>query len=110
MTVLICYGILPAKETVKRGESLNVLLMMESTESGTFPVPIWGNTESAWKLLLKEKRDFKANEHIHLYFNIPEDRFTDAFWDGKKPEEMSLYVGQDAPQECNAGVMVFIDD
>ena len=112
MPSLICHGSLPAESTVHRCQSLNVLLVMESAEAETVSAPVrfWGNNGSGWRMLLEEKRDFPAGEHVHLYFNLPADRFTASFWDGTAPEELSLAVGETAPGSADAGVLLFIED
>ena len=45
---------------------------------------------SGWRLLLEEEREFPAEEHVHLYFNLPADRFSAPFWGGAAPEELSF--------------------
>ena len=56
MSPLTCHAILPAESTVHRGQSLNVLLVMESRIAAAAPVRFWGNDGSGWRLLLEEER------------------------------------------------------
>ena len=110
MSPLTCHAILPAESTVHRGQSLNVLLVMESRIAAAAPVRFWGNDGSGWRLLLEEEREFPAEEHVHLYFNLPADRFSAPFWGGAAPEELSLAVGETAPETADAGVLLFDED
>ena len=109
MSPILCHAILPAETTIRWGQSLNVLLVMESREAVTAPVHFWGNDGSGWRELLSQEREFPAGEHVHLYFNIPADWFTAPFWGGTTPEEVSLTVGDSAPAAANAGVLLFVE-
>ena len=106
----VCHAVLPAETTVRRGQSLNVLLVMESPAATAAPVRFWGNDGSGWRKLLEESRDFPAGEHVHLYFNLPAERFTAPFWGGRAPEEVSLFVGDAPPEAADAGVLIFVED
>ena len=106
----VCHAVLPAETTIRRGQSLHVLLVMESPEATAAPVRFWGNDGSGWRNLLEESRDFPAGEHVHLYFNLPADRFTAPFWGGTAPEEVSLVVGDAPPEAADAGVLIFVED
>lgn len=110
MSNIVCDAILPAEDTICRGESLNVLLVMESEETVTESVHFWGCDGSDWRELLEEKREFPQPGHVHLYFNIPADRFLAPFWGGQAPEEVTLYVGETPPERLDEGVLVFIQD
>ena len=107
---ITCNAILPAQHTIRRGESLNVLLVMQSDKPTTAPVRLWGCDGTAWRELLREQREFPQAGHVHLYFNISADRFLAPFWGGQAPEEVALYVGDAPPQGLDAGVLVFVQD
>ena len=106
----VCHALLPAETTVRRGQSLNVLLVMESRAAIAALVRFWGNDGRGWRKLLEEWRDFPAGEHVHLYFNLPADRFTASFWGGGPPEEISLSVGGAPPEAADAVVLIFVED
>ena len=111
MPQVICNAILPAEHTIRRGTSLNVLLVMESSGPiAAAPVCFWGSDGNTWRELLREQREFPEAGHVHLYFNIPADRFLAPFWGGQAPEEVSLYVGDAPPQRPDGDVLVFIQD
>ena len=107
MSPLTCHAILPAESTVHRGQSLNVLLVMESRIAAAAPVRFWGNDGSGWRLLLEEEREFPARSHPHLYFTIPAPRLSPDFWDGQAVEELALAAGETAPDPREPGVLVF---
>ena len=110
MPAPVCCAILPAASALRRGASLNVLLVMESAAACTAPVRFWGNDGSGWRKLLEEMRVFPAEEHVHLYFTLPASCFLAPFWDGSAPEEVSLAVGDCPPKATDAGVLIFVDD
>lgn len=110
MSGLICDAIIPAEGTIHRGESLNVLLVMESDVPATAAVHFWGCDGTGWRELLLEQREISQSGHVHLYFNIPADRFLAPFWDGQAPEEVALYVGETPPERLDTGVLVFVQD
>ena len=108
--MILYHAILPAENPARAGQSLNILLVAENLtgQAITQPVRFYGSLGSGWRELLAEEREFPAHSHPHLYFNIPADRFSEAFW-GEEVEELTLAVGDASPGPKEQGVLVFFE-
>lgn len=87
--------LIPSQTSLGLGEKLNVLLGVEPDGEDTFSFRFWGNIGGEWRELYSETREelLKENEpHLHLYFSIPGECFTEEFW-GEVPEELELTAG-----------------
>ena len=103
------HAFIPAENPAKRGQSLNVLLVTENTgdEDVTRTVRFYGSLGDKWRELLAEERDFPARSHPHLYFNLPTEVLSEAFW-GEDLDEIALTAGETPPGEKVRGTLVFI--
>ena len=64
--------VIPSKETVTPGTSLNVLGgVINPGEAGSAKIILWGKAENIWKPLLSQEVFLEEKEHRHLYFTIP---------------------------------------
>ena len=82
---------------------------MPTDRSFTAPVTLWGNLGGPWRPLLTEDREFPAHSHPHLYFTIPAQRLSSAFWEGQEVEELALAAGETVPSPGENGVLVFFE-
>ena len=102
--------VIPAKTTVVRGESLNLL---GGAANGGEPVEkdisVWGNDGNGWKALMTRRFLIEDGEHKHLYFTLGPEAFSDVFW-GEEPEELELIIRDTEPGPDENGVLVFITD
>ena len=108
--MILYHAILPAENPARAGQSLNILLVTENTgdEDLTQAVHFYGNLGAGWRELLAEKKEFPAHSHPHLYFNIPAERLSEAFW-GEKIEELAITAGDTLPGSETRGVLVFFE-
>lgn len=108
--MILYHTIIPAENPAKYGKPLNLLLVAENLaeETITAPVRLFGNDGSGWRELLSEDRELPAHEHVHLYFQIPADRFEPGFWDGEEPEELELLASETVPGPKEQGLLLFI--
>ena len=112
MSPLAIHAILPAENPAHFGQSLNVLLVVENPtqEALVRRIRFWGSNGGPWReLLLSQPKSFPPESHVHLYFNLPADRFSSDFWGGEAPEELSIAVCENAPTSPNAGILVFFE-
>lgn len=104
------HALLPAENPAKAGQSQNVLLVTENPadQDVTQTVRFYGSLGTGWRELLAEEKEFPAHSHPHLYFNIPAERFSAAFW-GEEVEELALAAGDTPPGPMEQGVLVFFE-
>lgn len=111
MNEVRCVGIIPAEQSVCKGQSLNVLVMAISDAAVPVRcnVRVYGSVGTGWVLLTWKDCELSPGEHAHLYLNIPARCFTAEFWNGEEPEELSICPGLTTPSPAEPGVLVFCD-
>ena len=101
---------IPARNTIRRSESLNVLGGAANSGSALeADNSVWANDGNGWKALLTQKFSIGEGEHKHLYFTLRPASFSREFW-GEEPEELELVIRDSEPGQDENGVMVFIGD
>ena len=101
---------IPARNTIRRSESLNVLGGAANSGSALeADIIVWANDGNGWKALVTQKFSIGEGEHKHLYFTLDPASFSRDFW-GEEPEELELVIRDSAPGQDENGVMVFISD
>ncbi len=101
---------IPARNTIRRSESLNVLGGAANSGSALeADISVWANDGNGWKALLTQKFSIGEGEHKHLYFTLRPASFSREFW-GEEPEELELVIRDSEPGQDENGVMVFIGD
>lgn len=99
---------IPARGTIRRGDSLNILGGVHNTgEELESEISVWANDGCGWRALVTRRFRIGAGEHKHLYFTLEPRAFSPEVW-GEAPEELELAIRDTAPQEN--GVMVFITE
>ena len=73
-------------------------------------VILWGKSDNGWKCLSSQDIILKGKEHKHLYFNIPEQCFTPAWWNQSMLEEIELLISDEKPGAYARGVLIFMED
>ena len=102
-------GVIPAQESVSRGQSLN-LLGGAANDGGAVSteVSVWARAEGGWEALLTRRETIGAGEHRHLYYTLGPECFSDARW-GSGIEELELIISDQRPSEDARGRVVFVD-
>ena len=101
---------IPARNTIRRSESLNVLGGAANSGSALeADISVWANDGNGWKALLTQKVSIGEGEHKHLYFTLRPASFSRELW-GEEPEELELVIRDSEPGQDENGVMVFIGD
>ena len=101
---------IPARNTIRRSESLNVLGGAANSGSALeADISVWANNGNGWKALLTQKFSIGEGEHKHLYFTLRPASFSREFW-GEDPEELELVIRDSEPGQDENGVLVFIGD
>ena len=101
---------IPARNTIRRSESLNVLGGAANSGSALeADISVWANDGNGWKALLTQNFSIGEGEHKHLYFTLRPASFSREFW-GEEPEELELVIRDSEPGQDENGVMVFIGD
>ena len=101
---------IPARNTIRRSESLNVLGGAANSGSALeADISVWANDGNGWKALLTQKVSIGEGEHKHLYFTLHPASFSRELW-GVEPEELELVIRDSEPGQDENGVMVFIGD
>ncbi len=101
---------IPARNTIRRSESLNVLGGAANSGSALeADISVWANDGNGWKALLTQKFSIGEGEHKHLYFTLRPASFSRELW-GEEPEELELVIRDSEPGQDENGVMVFIGD
>ena len=110
MSMLSFIDAIPARDTIRRGESLNVLGGAANSGSDLeADIRIWANDGNGWRALAVQRCAIHAGEHKHLYFTLSPASFSREFW-GEAPEELELVIRDSEPGPDENGVMVFIVD
>ena len=101
---------IPARNTIRRSESLNVLGGAANSGSALeADISVWANDGNGWKALLTQKFSIGEGEHKHLYFTLRPASFSRELW-GEEPEELELVIRDSEPGQDENGVLVFIGD
>ena len=101
---------IPARNSIRRSESLNVLGGAANSGSALeADISVWANDGNGWKALLTQKFSIGEGEHKHLYFTLRPASFSREFW-GEDPEELELVIRDSEPGQDENGVLVFIGD
>ena len=108
MSMLSFISAIPARDTIRRGESLNVL-GGAANRGGALEadISVWANDGNGWKALVTHRFSIGEGEHKHLYFTLPPSLFSREFW-GEEPEELELVIRDSEPGRDENGVMLFI--
>ena len=103
-------ALLPAQTTLRRGEPLNVLLVVGNSDNETRRVPIrfYGSEGDGWRALYAKACELAPPGHSHLDFQLPARCVGEEFW-GHAPEELSLVAAQAPPVSEQGGVLLFFD-
>ena len=110
MSMLSFIDAIPARDTIRRSESLNVLGGAANSGSALeADISVWANDGNGWKALITRRFSIDAGEHKHLYFTLSPSSFSREFW-GEAPEELELMIRDSEPGQDENGVMVFIGD
>ena len=110
MSKLSFIDAIPARDTIRRGESLNVLGGAANSGSAQeADISVWANDGNGWKALVTHRFSIGEGEHKHLYFTLHPASFSREFW-GEEPEELDLVIRDSVPGQDEHGVMVFIND
>lgn len=110
MFPVVIHMLIPAENPAPAGQALNILLVTENPTDRSFTAPvtplgaIWA---APGRPLLTGDREFPAHSHPHLYFTIPAQCLSSAFWEGQEVEELALAAGETvpAPGERRPGVL-----
>lgn len=80
----------PARTTLRRSESLNILLVADNHTDAprSAEIVIYGDAGDGITRLYSEVRELPARQHEHLYFRLPEN-WTQAVGDA---EELKLFA------------------
>ena len=99
---------IPARTTVRRGESLNLLGgVANGGDAQAVDICVWANDGRGWKKLMTDRFSLEAGEHRHLYFTLGPEAFSSEMW-GEAPDELELAIRDTQPRED--GVIVFVED
>ena len=102
--------VIPSKETVARGESLNLLGgVANDGPACAADIAVWGNAGDGWRAVVTRRLDIAAGEHRHLYFTLTPELFAPDRWGGEAPEELELIISHEKPRDGARGKLVFID-
>ena len=109
--MLSFYEIIPGKDTIVRGEALNLLCVAynRAAEDVTADIRVWGKTGGAWRPLRTHRIPLQAKEHNHLYFTLSPDLFTPAYW-GEEIDELELCVSDREPGPRARAVLICISE
>lgn len=100
---------IPAKESVTRGEPLNVLGGAANDGPAlTAEITVWGRADDDWKALLTASEEIAAGEHKHLYYTLTPEMIASASASGEV-EELELLISDRKPGPGQTGKFVFID-
>ena len=99
---------IPAKESVTRGEPLNVLGgAANDGPARTAEITVWGRADDDWKALLTASEGIAAGEHKHLYYTLTPEMIASASASGEV-EELELLISDRKPGPGQTGKFVFI--
>ena len=98
---------IPAKQTIARNESLNVLGGVVNSESAAIvDISLWGRVDIDWQRLETRRFELAAQEHKHIYFTLNPEVLSTTFC-GKEIEELELAISDSEPTKPS--VIVFIE-
>ena len=101
--------VIPAKQSVSRGESLNILGgVANDDEAVTLDISVWGRVDREWEALATQRTELAAHEHRHLYFTLEPDCFSSGRWH-EEIEEIELLIRDKKPDATDRGRIVFIE-
>ena len=101
--------VIPSKECVSRGESLNILGGAVNHGPDTeADITVWGRADEGWKVLLTRTEKIRAGEHKHLYYTLTPEMIASANAAGEV-EELELIIRDRMPGPDENGKIVFID-
>ncbi len=110
MSMLSFINAIPARDTIRRGESLNVLGGAANSGGALeADISVWANDGNGWRALAAQRFSIGEGEHKHLYFTLHPASFSRELW-GEAPEELELVIRDAKPGQAENGVMVFICD
>ena len=110
MRMLSFIDAIPARNTVRRSESLNILGGAANSGSALeADISVWANDGNGWRALTTQRFAIAGGEHKHLYFTLRPAAFSREFW-GEAPEELELVIRDSEPAQDENGVLVFIGD
>ena len=102
-------GVIPARERIACGESLNLLGgVANDGEVVRLDISVWGRATEEWMPLATQRVTVEKNEHKHLYFTLEPDCFSIDRW-GEELGEIELLIGDHRPGREESGRMVFLD-
>ena len=101
--------VIPARESVGRGQSLN-LLGGAANDGGavTAEISVWARAEGGWEALVTRREEIGAGEHKHLYYTLGPACFSTERW-GTEIEELELIISDQKPSEDARGKFIFVD-
>ena len=101
--------VIPAQESVRRGQSLN-LLGGAANDGGavTADISVWARADGGWEALCTRREEIGAGEHRHLYYTLGPECFSAARW-GAEIEELELVISDRRPEDGARGRVVFVD-
>ena len=106
--MLTFFDVIPTKDTIHRGESLNILgIMYNKGEDTSAVVSVWGKTDDEWRNLTSREYDILSEEHKHMYFTLDAELFTENFW-GEEPEELEICISDTKPGKEQNGILIIV--
>lgn len=110
MSALSFIDVIPARQTVRRGDSLNLLGgAANGGKALETEISVWGSDGNGWRAMITRRFLIEEGEHKHLYFTLGPEFFTGDYW-GEEPEELELVIRDSEPVPGENGVIVFIAD
>ena len=107
--MLTYIDVIPAKKTIKPGESLNILGgAANHGRALETDLTVWANSGKGWRPLITKRFLIEEGEHKHLYFTITPD-LLEKLWDGE-PDEFELIIRETEPKPQENGILIFIQD
>ena len=98
---------IPAKQTISRIESLNVLGgVVNSGDDTSAGITLWGRVDNEWKPLVTKRFEVGKNEHKHLYYTLRPEMLFACFGD-EEIDEIELAISDTEPTK--PGVSVFVE-
>ena len=101
--------VIPARESVSRGESLNLLGGVANDGGAvTLDISVWGRVSDEWQALVTQRTEVMAGEHRHLYFTLTPDCFSFERWQAEI-EDIELRIEDHMPGNDARGRIVFVN-
>ena len=102
-------NVIPAKESVSRGEALNLLGgVANDGEAVALDIRVWGRVDRRWTPLAVQRAELQKNEHRHLYFTLGPECFSEDRW-GEQIGEIELIISDREPEQAATGSMIFVE-